>query len=276
MKKLFLTFLIFSLATETFAATWSILRPSLEAQMKLQTAQNIKVSNAQRIAELRAQKAVKNTPTTSTSSSNRTAAQQANIARLAALRAERTNGTSTNAGTIQQTSKPTNQPSIPSVDIDQVRSTWLGWYNDVRKGMWRSPYTYDARLDNTAYAWNQVFANGKGQNHHRRNPWDSYYDYPVITEWFRDRGVVGKVVSGATTTENVGWGTYACSSSDCTGTLIASIRSTFDFFMSEKSYNGAHYRSVVSSAFTKIGLSVIVVPSERRYYLTVHYITEFQ
>lgn len=40
-----------------------------------------------------------------------------------------------------------------------------------------------------------------------------------------------------------------------------------------KSYD-VHYRSIIQPYFTKIGLSIIVVPSEQRYYLTVHYITE--
>lgn len=45
--------------------------------------------------------------------------------------------------------------------------------------------------------------------------------------------------------------------------------------MSEKgkSYD-AHYRSIVQPHFTKIGLDIIVVPGERRYYMTIHYITE--
>jgi hypothetical protein len=97
----------------------------------------------------------------------------------------------------------------------------------------------------------------------------------VIDSWFIARGVNPKIVSRAKHTENVGYGYYSCSQSDCTDTLIASIRSTYDFFMSEKgkAYD-AHYRSIVQPNFSKIGLDVIVVPSERRYYLTVHYITE--
>ena len=47
--------------------------------------------------------------------------------------------------------------------------------------------------------------------------------------------------------------------------------------MSEKgkAYD-AHYRSIVQPVFTKIGLDIIVVPEEYRYYLTVHYITDFE
>ena len=84
-----------------------------------------------------------------------------------------------------------------------------------------------------------------------------------------------KVINRAKNTENVGYGYYSCNESDCTDELITSIRSTYDFFMSEKgkSYD-AHYRSIVQPYFTKIGMDIIVVPSERRYYMTIHYITE--
>lgn len=166
---------------------------------------------------------------------------------------------------------------IPWVDMDRVRSTWNSWYTDVRANLGLSGYTYDKRLDRTASDWNEVFAAGNWLNHHRRSPTDSYYNYSKITDWFRARGVVGKLIGGATTTENVGYGYYRCSSSDCTDTLISSIRSTFDFFMSEKwkSYD-AHYRSIVQPHFTKIGLAISVIPSENRYYMTIHYITEFE
>jgi Cysteine-rich secretory protein family len=164
---------------------------------------------------------------------------------------------------------------VSGVDISRVRSTWLSWYNGTRTGLGLSSYSYDTRLDSTAHDWNIVFAEGKGMNHHRRNPGDSYYDFAVIDNWFIARGVNPKIVSRAKHTENVGYGYYSCSQSDCTDALISSIRSTYDFFMSEKgkAYD-AHYRSIVQPNFSKIGLDVIVVPSERRYYLTVHYITE--
>ncbi len=167
--------------------------------------------------------------------------------------------------------------NVAWVDMNRVRSTWLTWYNGTRADLGLSPYSFDARLDTSAHAWNIKFAEGKWLNHHRRSSTDSYYNYNIITEWFRNQGVVGKVVGWATTTENVGYGYYNCNSSDCTDELISSIRTTYDFFMSEKwkSYD-PHYRSIVQPNFTEIGLDIIVVPSDRRYYVTVHYITEFK
>lgn len=165
---------------------------------------------------------------------------------------------------------------IPWVDMNQVRNTWLGWYNAQRSSAWLGILSFDSRLDRTAQNWNEVFVRGKWQNHHERTPGDGYYNFSVISKWFADRGVVGIVKNGTTTVENVWYGYYNCNSSDCTSSLISSIRSTFDFYMREKAANGAHYRSIMGSAFTKIGMSIRVEPSEKRYYLVVHYITEFQ
>lgn len=266
MKKFLLIagILWFFFTQESFAMTGIILRPSLTAQMKLQTIQDKKAANIQKLMELRANKKV--TTTSSSSSSN----QQASVSKNIATTTIKPNSN------IPKIIQPSSQPAISSVDINQVRTTWLSWYNSYRKSLGLGSYTYDSRLDSTAYSWNIEFAEWKWQNHHRRNPWDNYYDYPIITEWFKERGVIAKVVNGATTTENVGWGTYRCSSSDCTNTLINSIRSTFDFFMSEKSYNWVHYKSIVQPNFTKVWLSVMVIPGENRYYLVMHFVTELQ
>lgn len=116
MKKFAILLLILSLPSTTLAAT-SIPKLSLEAQMKLQEIQNKKVANANRLAELRAQKAAaSNTGKISTPSPARLAAQQANLTRLAQLRAQRAAGvisTSTGTVSIQPTNLPTSQPAIP-------------------------------------------------------------------------------------------------------------------------------------------------------------------
>ncbi len=168
-----------------------------------------------------------------------------------------------------------NTPTPPNVDMSRVRAAWIGWYNGIRQWEWLGLYSYDERLNNTAYDWTIELAKWKWQNHHTRSPWDGYYNFSVIDQWFMAHGVNPPIINRSKHTENVGYGSYSCHSSDCTDTLIESIRSTFNFFMSEKwkSYD-AHYQSIVQPSFTKIGLSIIVVPEESRYYLTVHYITK--
>jgi Cysteine-rich secretory protein family len=165
--------------------------------------------------------------------------------------------------------------SIPNVDTVRVRTTWLSWYNTTRKSLGRSEYSYDARLDKTASDWNKIFAEGRWLNHHTRTPGDGYYNFPKIDAWFLARWINPKVINRSKHTENVGYGYYTCNQGDCTDELIESIRSTYMFYMSEKgkSYD-AHYQSIINPYFTKIGMDIIVVPNEKRYYLTVHYITE--
>jgi hypothetical protein len=213
----------------------------------------------------------------------------ANKMRLAELRAQKwvpykkiiSNTTSTSISTpivhitSATTSSSSYQSSVTNVDMSRVRDTWFSWYNTTRSNLGLGSYTHDPRLDSTSHDWNIEFAKGKWQNHHRRNPNDSYYNFPVIDAWFTARGISPRVINRSKNTENVWYGYYSCSQSDCTDELISSIRSTFDFFMSEKgkSYD-AHYRSIVNPYFTKMGFDIVVVPSEKRYYITVHYITE--
>ncbi len=260
MKKILSLIFIFVMLTESVWAT-VMLVPSLTTQMKRQEGidkvnfiAEKKLKNQLRLREIQARrKAGIKTPLTPTPTVVRP------------------------AYTTPSNTTPTYSVSsnIPWVDMNRVRSTWMSWYNVTRSALSLQNYTWDTRLDSTAHDWNIEFAKGKWQNHHRRNPWDSYYDFPVIDAWFSARGINPKVINRAKNTENVGYGYYSCSQSDCTDELIASIRSTYDFFMSEKgkSYD-AHYRSIVQPYFTKIGMDIIIVPGERRYYMTIHYITE--
>lgn len=238
------------------------LRPSLGTQMQYQTKldkKNTAQSQAKERRALQEQKKQKNN-TKAPKTENKSLAPSLRIPPVPQI----------------YPSVATSMPSqISWVDMDRVRSSWVGWYNDTRWALGLKWYTYDARLDTTAHDWNTVFAGWRWQNHHRRSPNDNYYDFPVIDAWFLARGINPRVINRSKHTENVGYGSYSCSSGDCTDSLIHSIRSTFDFFMSEKgkSYD-AHYRSIVNPYFTKIGLDIIIVPNESRYYLTVHYITE--
>ncbi len=265
MKKLISLIFIFLLLTEHVWAL-NMLKPSLTAQMNRQASidkvnyiTEKKLKNQLRLAEIQARRKVGIKTTVASTTPNTTTSSVKPVYTAPS-----------NTNTTYSVSS-----SIPWVDMNRVRATWMGWYNSTRSALSLQNYTWDTRLDGTAHDWNIVFAAGKGQNHHRRNPGDSYYDFPVIDAWFGARGVNPKVINRAKNTENVGYGYYSCSDSDCTDELIASIRSTYDFFMSEKgkSYD-AHYRSIVQPYFSKIGMDIIVVPSEKRYYMTIHYITE--
>lgn len=149
---------------------------------------------------------------------------------------------------------------IPNVDMQKVKQTRLDWYNTERKKYDLTAYTYDSKLDSTAQEWAETLTaryagkNPNAQTVHQRTIGDGYYNYNKITQRFADRGVVATNVHSVTHSENVGWGYVSCKSDDCTQATIDAIKSTFDFFMSEKKANGPHYRSIVKKEFTRIGL----------------------
>ncbi len=270
MKYLFLCILIANsmISTNTWASV--VLKPSLTTQMQYQSTLDRsnaildkKRANQKRLTEIRVQRWVK--------------IQNTKISSIAIVNLPKISASPLSQASIVKSPviQLSNTQDLPWVDISRVRDAWFGWYNDYRTSLGLGSYSHDSRLDATAHDWNVVFAEGKGQNHHTRNPWDGYYNFSVIDRWFIDRGIEPKVINRSKHTENVGYGYYSCSADDCTDKLISSIRSTFDFFMSEKgkSYD-AHYRSIVQPYFTKMGFDIIVVPSEKRYYITIHYITE--
>ena len=171
---------------------------------------------------------------------------------------------------------------IQNIDTDKIKQTWLWWYNDVRASKWLWVYQYDARLGRTAQDRAQfLLERNRWQSPdyygvHKRSLSDSYYNYAIIDQWFRDRGVNAKNINRITHSENVWWWYINCDFSvhDCTDELIASIRTTFDFFMSEESYNWAHYRSIVKSEFQYIGVWLVV--EWTHYRIVIHYVTEIE
>jgi len=169
-----------------------------------------------------------------------------------------------------------NVQELPaSIDMGRVRAAWLDWYNEYRATLDLAPYASDSALDRTASNWS-FFSVKRGTIDHKRAWKSAYYDYKGIESWFSNRGVTFKNVRGKTFTENIGWGVYSCAEDDCTDELISSIRSTFDFFMSEKgkAYR-SHYNTIVSPDFTKMGMGIGVDAASKRYYLTAHFAVDF-
>ncbi len=165
----------------------------------------------------------------------------------------------------------------PNVDMKKVRDTWLDWYNKARAQNGLAPYAYNESLNMTAGNWS-FFSKKKGYIDHKRAGQSSYYDYRKIGAWFASKGVTFADGNGRSNyVENIGWDYYSCPDStvDCTEKLIASIRKTYNFFMSEKGKKyRAHYDSIMNGNYKKIGLGIAVDPAKKRYYLTVHYATD--
>ena len=166
---------------------------------------------------------------------------------------------------------------LENIDIWKVKSAWLSWYNSVRKDLWEKPYSYNSKLEQTALDWSKTSKTG-GDITHKRNPWDYYYDYNKITSWFADRWVVCKNINRITHTENIWRWQYSCNDGECTDELTNAIKSTFNFYMSEKneSYK-AHYESIIQPYFTIMWLWIELDEIKNwyfKYYLTVHFCTE--
>jgi len=161
--------------------------------------------------------------------------------------------------------------NLSNIDMSQVRQTWLGWYNGVRADAGLGAYTYNDYLNNSATVWSE-YMKSTGEMTHSRPGQTSYYDYAKITDWFSNLGLTFNNDHSVTYSENIGAGTYRCSSSDCTQTLINAIENIFNGYMNEKgtAYTG-HYDSVMNKYFKEIGLGISLDTSKEWFYLTVHY-----
>jgi uncharacterized protein YkwD len=165
--------------------------------------------------------------------------------------------------------------NLPStIEMSQVRQTWLDWYNGVRSADSLHAYTYNDYLHYSATVWSESMKDAGEMSHNRPDQTD-YYDYSMITDWFSDLGLAFKNNYGVTYSENIGEGTYRCNDSDCTQELIDAIENIFNGYMAEKGtpYTG-HYDSVMNAYFNEIGLGIALDPAKEWFYLTVHYGTE--
>jgi len=176
-----------------------------------------------------------------------------------------------------------------NLDINKLKSTWLWWQNEVRRNMWLSLYTYDSRLNDTAFEWS-IISKNKWLMDHKRDQGDSFYNYNKIESWFKDRWVECKIKERATASESIWSFWYYCNSWDCTQAAITSLRKIFDMYMAEKwksRSNNPHYRAITSSAFSKIWLGMAIKEDKEftkgypwyryyDYYVTTHYCTEFK
>lgn len=166
------------------------------------------------------------------------------------------------------------------IDMTRVRTAWLWYYNDVRKNIWKSEYSFDEKLNDTAEEWSDTSLS-RWVMSHKRDAGDSYYNYNKITSRFKDRWVVCKNVNRITHSENIWRGYYSCSdSNDCTDKLIWGIKQVFLMYMAEKwKSNHVHYDSVIMTQFTKIWVWIAIKKSSGsnyEFYITTHYCTELE
>lgn len=164
--------------------------------------------------------------------------------------------------------------SLPGVDMQRVRQTWLDWHNAERAALGLPSFVLNDHLSYTAGMWSNIAAE-RGYIDHKRAGQAAYYDYARITDWFRSLGITFANRSSITYSESIGWAPWRCQKSDCTDDMIANLRQSFDFYMREKNQSyRPHYNAIVSSGFRELGVNVAIDSSGSRSYVTTHYGTE--
>ncbi len=164
-------------------------------------------------------------------------------------------------------------------DFEVVKNYWIELTNTERKKHWLKAYKYSKKLEETAFKWSEV-QKSRWKWTHKREVWDSFYNYNKVKSWFAKNWVVCKNISWATFTENVGNVWFTCEKSDCTNSLKNAVKKTFLFYMSEKNKKyRPHYNSVMNKYFNYIWFGISFEKKWNnfyKYYLTVHYCTEIK
>ena len=197
---------------------------------------------------------------------------QSTSANTSAASSTNTRPTSTHS-TVKK-SDGTNYINLPDVDSQKIKTTLLQRHNQERANVGASPYAYHSELEKSAQT-RADYLNRKSitSNTHQRNPGDGYYSYESISNRFGDLWIFFPAAwwGKASFSESVGRGYYTCKSGNCTDELIKQLKTTRDFFMSEKKSNGSHYRAITMGHFTQMGIGVSIDSAQKRYYLVVHY-----
>ena len=169
-----------------------------------------------------------------------------------------------------------------NIDYVTIKNSWLNWQNNERSTLWISPYSYDDKLIKTAVEWSDIQKN-LGISTHKRNSWDSYYNYNKIEKWFGDRWVVCEKNWGITSSESIWKNSYYCNDNDCTDEIIWWMKKIFNMYMKEKSLkypNNPHYRWMTNSYLSKMWLWISIKETKKKnyfnFYITTHYCTKLK
>lgn len=166
---------------------------------------------------------------------------------------------------------------IANIDQEKIRTTRLDRHNDERITENLTPYIYDTQLEQTATSRAQYLSQIDTSTHKRKNT-DGYYNYDSIKERFENQWInFPKEQNGAANfTENIAYRlNYSCKTNDCTTYLSNRIKDWFDFFMSEKSYNWAHYRWITGVQFKKMWVGIAINPTTKKIFIVTHYSVDF-
>lgn len=162
------------------------------------------------------------------------------------------------------------------VNFVEIKDKWIKLNNDLRENIWENKYYYNDKLDKTAQEWAEIMAE-KWEATHKRNSWDSYYNYKKITSWFESRWLEFENINRATFSESIWYWNYTCNIDDCTKQISESVERVHNRFMEErnKKYQ-PHYRAFIKKEFKEIWLWMAIKEIWKwryEFYLTIHYWT---
>ena len=196
------------------------------------------------------------------------------------------NSSSSKVSTVKSTTTTTTQKisksdllhisdNFSNINEQKVRETILSRHNEERNNVWVNPYAYSLDLEWSATTWaNKLADSGKISNLHQRNAWEANYNYNSMLNRFSSLwiDIPGSIKWASSFSESIWYGTYKCSSSDCTQALIDAIKKTWTWLiMKEKNSKGSHYIAAVMKHFTQMGAWIAIDRSNNRYYLVIHY-----
>jgi len=165
---------------------------------------------------------------------------------------------------------PALAESIPSnINIQEIRSTRIDRHNQERARVGLPFYTGNALLDSSAQTWAEHLKT-IGTTSHKRTSKDGYYNYRSVKDWFNDQWVQFTWSAGNLFSESLGRWLFTCKQTDCTATLLKSIKKTFAFYMAERwSSWRPHYNGIVMKDFVNVGFGLAI--NKNKFYLVSHY-----
>jgi len=164
---------------------------------------------------------------------------------------------------------------IDKVNEELIRENWLKWVNQARKSSNLEIYQYNYDIEYPALLWSEKAVKLGTITHQRETK--NYYNYHEILSWFKKLGYEFNPKNNVTVVENIGWGYYKCNDDDCTEELTKSIKTTFDFFISEKNRKyRPHYDSIMNPNYNYASIGIAIDKATNKYYLTTYYFTKLK
>lgn len=138
--------------------------------------------------------------------------------------------------------------TVPSgFNYKMVNQHVLGRINYERTKRGKPAIVMDQRMVDTASVWaEQMFL--QGAMTHTRVPVNM-----IAREWVWQNFKIAYKETWGWLYENIGGGSYS-RSSGINESVISSMDSLFDFYMSEESYNGIHYQTIMHDHLTHVGV----------------------